>query len=53
MEGFKYLGTTFTNENSVQEEFECILKLRNALLLFGAYSFVFPFPIQNTEDQDI
>jgi UDP-galactopyranose mutase len=30
VEEFKYLGTTLTNQNSVQEEIKCILKLGNA-----------------------
>ena len=29
-EEFKYLGTTLTNENSIQEEIKSILKLGNA-----------------------
>ena len=30
MEGFKYLGTTLTNKNSIQEEIKIRLKLGNA-----------------------
>ena len=30
MEEFKYLGTTLTNQNSIQEEIKCRLKLGNA-----------------------
>jgi sorting nexin-29 len=30
VEEFKYLGTTLTNQNSIQEEIECRLKLGNA-----------------------
>ena len=30
MEYFKYLGTTLTNQNSIQEEIKSTLKLRNA-----------------------
>jgi len=30
MEEFKYLGTTSTNQNSIQEEIRCTLKLGNA-----------------------
>ena len=30
VEEFKYLGTTLTNKNSIQEEIKCKLKLRNA-----------------------
>jgi len=30
VEEFKYLGTTLTNQNSIQEEIKCGLKLGNA-----------------------
>ena len=30
VEEFKYLGTTLTNQNSIQEEIKCRLKLGNA-----------------------
>ena len=30
VEGFKYLGTTLTNQNSIQEEIKSRLKLGNA-----------------------
>jgi hypothetical protein len=30
VEQFKYLGTTLTNQNSVQEEYKCRLKSQNA-----------------------
>ena len=30
VEEFKYLGTTLTNQNSIQKEIKCILKLGNA-----------------------
>jgi hypothetical protein len=44
VEEFKYLGTTLTNKNSIQEEVgEC-------LLLFGAESVIFQFAIQNVKD---
>ena len=29
LEEFKYLGTTLTNQNSIQEEIKCRLKLGN------------------------
>jgi hypothetical protein len=50
---FKYLGTALTNQKSIQEDIKSRLKSRNALLLFGAQSFVFQFAIQKFKDQDI
>jgi hypothetical protein len=41
VEEFKYLGTTLTNQNSIQEEVKSRLKL-----LLGAESFVFQVAIQ-------
>jgi siroheme synthase len=52
VEEFKYLGTTLTNKNSIQEEIKSRLKSGNACL-FGAEYFVFQFAIQKIEDQDI
>jgi len=52
VEQFKYLGTTSTNQNSIQEEIEQI-EFRECLLSFGAKSFVSQFAIQNFKDQDI
>ena len=52
VEEFKYLGTTLTNKNSIQEEFKRI-EVRECLLLFGTESFVFQFAIQKVKDQDI
>jgi len=40
MEEFKYLGTTLTNQNSIQEEIRSRLKTE-CLLSFGAVSFFF------------
>ena len=40
VEEFKYLGTTFTNKNFIQEE------IKSRLLLFGTKSFVFQFAIK-------
>ena len=45
---FKYLGTTLTNQNFIQEEIKS--RLRECLLSFGAESFVFQFAIQKFED---
>jgi len=53
VEEFKYLGTTLTNKNSIQEEIKSRLKLGKCLLLFGTESFVFQFAIQKVKDQDI
>jgi len=50
VEKFKYLGTTLTNQNSVQEETKSRLKSGNALLSFGEKSFVFQFGIQKFKD---
>ena len=33
VEEFKYLGTTLTNQNSIQEEIKSILKLKNAFFI--------------------
>jgi hypothetical protein len=46
----KYLGTTLTNQNSIQEEFKTRLKLRKCLLSFGAETFIFQFAIKNFKD---
>ena len=45
VEEFRYLGTTLTNQISVQEEIKIRL-VRECLLLFGGESFVFQFVIQ-------
>jgi len=47
---FKYLGTTLTNQNSIQEEIKSRLKSGNACYHFGAESFVFQFAIQKFKD---
>ena len=51
VEEFKYLGTTLTNKNSIQEEIKSRLKLGNAC--YYSESFVFQFAIQKVKDQDI
>jgi len=48
VEESKYVGTTFTNQNSNQEDNKSILKSGN--LSFGAESFVFQFAIQKFKD---
>ena len=53
VEEFKYLGTTLTNKNSIQEEIKLQIEVRECLLLFGTESFAFQFAIQKVKDQDI
>jgi hypothetical protein len=53
VEELKYLGTTLTNQNSIQEEIKSKSKVREWLLLFGAESFVFQFAKQKFKDEDI
>jgi hypothetical protein len=50
---FRYLGTTLTNQNSIQEEIKSRLKLGNACCPLSAEPFVFQFAIQKFKDQDI
>jgi hypothetical protein len=45
VEQFRNLGTTLTNQNSVQEEIKEQIEVRECLLSFGAESFVFQFAI--------
>ena len=52
VEMFKYLGTTLTNKNYIQEEIN-VDEVRGCLLLFIVESFVFQFAIQKVKDQDI
>jgi hypothetical protein len=49
VEQLKYLGTTLTNQNSIQEEIKSRLKFGECLLSFGAGSSVFHFAIKNTK----
>jgi len=44
------LGTTLTNQNSIQDEIKRRLISENVLLSFGAESFVFQFAIQKCKD---
>jgi len=50
VEELKYLGTTLTNQNSIQEEIKSRLQVREYLLSFSAESFVFQFAIQKFKD---
>ena len=52
VEEFKYLGTTLTNPNSIQEEIKSRL-VRKCLLLFGSESSVIQVAVQKLKDQDI
>ena len=47
VEGFKYLGITLTNQNSIVKEIKC--RLRSG----SAEPFVFQVAIQKFKDQDI
>ena len=53
VEDFKYLGTTLTNQNSIQEEIKSRLKLGKCLLLFGAESSVIQVAVQEFKDQGV
>jgi hypothetical protein len=46
---FKYLGITLIGQNSIHEEIKNRSKSENALLSFGAESFVFKFSVQKYE----
>ncbi len=50
VEEFKYLGTTLTNQNYIQEEIKQQFEVRECLLSFGTESFVFQFAIQKFKD---
>jgi hypothetical protein len=53
VEEFKYLGTTLTDQNSIQEEIKSRLKLGNACYHLVQDLFVFQVAIQKLKDQDI
>ena len=50
IERFGYLGTTLTNQNSINEE---QIEVMDRLLSFGTESFVFQFALRKYTDQDI
>jgi hypothetical protein len=52
VEEFKYLGTTLTNQNSIQENIESRLKL-GMLAIIWCKSFFFEVTIQKLKDQAI
>jgi hypothetical protein len=52
VEEFKYLGTTLTNQNSIQEEIKSRLKLENACY-YSVQNLIFQFAIQKFKNQDI
>jgi len=49
VEELKYLGTTLTFQNFIQEDIEQT-DLRKCLLSFGAELFVFKFPVQKSKE---
>ena len=49
VEEFKYLGTTLTDQNSIQEELKSRLRLRNACY-HSLQSFVFQVAIEKLKD---
>ena len=53
VEEFKYLGTTSTNKNSIQEEIKSRLKVGNACYYSVQNRLSFKFAIQKVKDQDI
>jgi hypothetical protein len=53
VEDFKYLGTTLTDQNSVQEEIKSRLKLGNACYHLAQNLLSSRFVIQKLKDQDI
>jgi len=50
VEKFKYLRTTLTDQNSIQEKNEQLNEFRECLLSYSAESFVFQFAIQKYKD---
>ena len=50
VEEFKYLGTTLTNQNSIQEEIESSLKSGNACYHLVQNLFVFQFAVLKFKD---
>jgi hypothetical protein len=50
MELFKYLATTLTNQNSINENISRQTEVWGWLLSFDAESFVFQFAIQKCTD---
>ena len=53
VEEFKYLGTTLTSKNSIQEEINGRLKVGNACYYSVQNLLSFKFAIQKVKDQDI
>jgi len=53
VEEFKYLATTLTNQNSIEEEIKSRLRSGNACYHSVQNLFVFQVAIQKFKDQDI
>ena len=53
VEEFKYLATTLTNQNSIEEEIKSRLRSRNSCYHSVQNLFVFQVAIQKFKDQDI
>ena len=53
VEEFKYLGTTLTNQNSIQEEIKSRLKLGNACYYSVQNRLSSQVAIEKAKDQDI
>jgi hypothetical protein len=51
VEEFRYLGTTLTDQNSIQEEIKS--RVKELLWSFGAEPFLFQFSIQKYKEYDI
>jgi len=49
VEELKYLGTTLTNQNSIQEEIKSRLKSGN-VCYHSVWNLVFQFPVQKFKD---
>jgi hypothetical protein len=53
VEQFRYLGTTYTNQNTISEDIKNRLKLGNSCYHSVQNLFVFQFGIQKYVDEDV